>query len=152
MKVDTPLDWVVVSYEDLSKDELYEMLHLRVKVFVVEQNCHYLDLDKKDQKAHHVLGYYNGELVAYCRLFGKGDYFDTASIGRVVVASQFRRYGFGHQLMDKAIELQAELFGETELTISAQLYLKKFYESHGFIKISDEYLEDEIPHIRMKRS
>ena len=73
-----------------------------------------------------------------------------ASIGRVVVAADFRKSGYGHQLMDKAIELQASLLNEIRITISGQLYLKKFYESHGFVQTSDAYLEDNIPHIQMK--
>lgn len=145
------LTWEVFSFEDLDIHRLYEILHLRAQVFVFEQNCPYLDPDKKDQKATHLLGYHEGKLVAYCRLFAPNDYFEEASIGRVVVAQHCRKYGFGHQLMDKAIALTKELLSESIITISAQLYLKQFYESHGFIQISDQYLEDDIPHIRMKR-
>lgn len=145
------LTWKVFSFEELDIHQLYEILYLRSEVFVFEQNCPYLDPDKKDQKAIHLLGYNEGELVAYCRLFAPKDYFDEASIGRVVVAQRCRKYGFGHQLMEKAISLTEELLSESVITISAQLYLKQFYESHGFVQISDQYLEDDIPHIRMRR-
>lgn len=143
--------WKISSFEELTKDELYSILHLRCKIFVVEQNAPYLDLDYKDQKALHLHGYVDSQLVAYCRLFKRGDYFEEASIGRVIVAEECRSFGYGHQLMVKAIELSACMLNETELTISGQLYLQKFYESHGFICTSDTYLEDGIPHIQMKK-
>lgn len=145
------LDWRIERYDDLDIRKLYEILFLRADVFVLEQNCPYLDTDYKDQHAIHVQGYFEGRLAAYCRLFAPGDYFDEASIGRVVVSRQCRRYGFGHQLMQKAIEQMGALLGQTQIVISAQLYLKDFYESHGFGQISDVYPEDGIPHIRMKR-
>jgi ElaA protein len=115
----------------------------------MEQDAPYLDMDYKDQKALHLHGYMDDQLIAYCRMFRSGDYFDEASIGRVTVAKEYRRYGYGHDLMERAIDAEKEILGETTITISAQLYLQKFYESHGFIRISDVYLEDGLPHIRM---
>ena len=147
--VDT-ITWYVDYFDDLDIHKLYNLLYLRAEIFVVEQECPYLDPDNKDQKALHLQGYLGEKLVAYCRLFKPGDYFAEASIGRVVVAADFRKYGYGHQLMTKAIELQASLLNETQITISGQLYLKKFYESHGFIQTPETYLEDNIPHIQMK--
>lgn len=138
-------------FSKLSTIELYNLLQLRAEVFVVEQNCVYQDIDGKDEKAIHVLGYSNGDLVAYSRLFNKGYYFDEASIGRVVVRPKYRDKKFGHDLMRISIEAIKENFNETAITISAQEYLKKFYESHGFIQTSEMYLEDNIPHIQMKR-
>lgn len=143
--------WEVSGFEGLDTATLYDILNLRCKVFVVEQNAPYLDMDYKDQAATHLCGYINGSLVAYSRLFRPGDYFDKACIGRVVVDPRYRRSGYGHQLIDKAIEQVETLLGESEIIISAQLYLQAFYEYHGFVKISDEYLEDGIPHIRMKK-
>lgn len=145
------IEWRIFLYNDLSIDVLYDILHLRCKVFVVEQDAPYLDLDYKDQKAIHQCGYVDGRLVAYCRLFKAGDYFDEASIGRVIVDKNYRRFGYGHDLMDKAIELERDLIGEGCIIISAQLYLQQFYGCHGFEKVSDVYLEDGLPHIRMKR-
>ncbi len=144
------ITWQADYFKDLDIYKLYNLLYLRAEVFVVEQICPYLDPDNKDYKALHLQGYVGEKLVAYCRLFKPGDYFKEASIGRVVVAADYRKYGYGHQLMAKAIELQASLLRETKITISAQLYLKKFYESHGFIQTSDVYPEDDIPHIEMK--
>ena len=128
------------------------MLQLRSEVFVVEQNCVYQDIDGKDEKAIHVLGYYKDELAAYSRLFSKGYYFDESSIGRVVVSPKYRDKKFGHDLMRVSIEAIKEKFNEIKITISAQEYLKNFYESHGFIQTSEMYLEDDIPHIQMKRN
>ena len=146
------LQFKIKPFKELSIQELYETLRLRSEVFVVEQNCVYQDIDNKDQKAIHVFGYYNGELVAYCRLFDAGDYFDNASIGRVIVAQKFRDKKWGNNLMIEAIAGIKEHFGKSNITISAQMYLQKFYESHGFIKTSEMYLEDDIPHIEMKKS
>lgn len=145
------ISWKLSSYEELTRDELYEILHLRCKIFVIEQNAPYLDIDYKDQKALHLSGYVDGKLIAYCRLFKAGGYFEEASIGRVIVAQEYRKYGYGHEMMTKAIDIEASVLGETKITISGQLYLKKFYESHGFKQTSEMYLEDGIPHIQMKK-
>ncbi|MFC6097365.1 GNAT family N-acetyltransferase [Flavobacterium qiangtangense] len=145
------LIWKIKPFEALSLSELYSVLQLRSEVFVVEQNCVYQDIDGKDKKALHVIGEFNGETVAYCRLFKSGDYFDQASIGRVIVKENFRDKKWGHDLIKEAIGAVLSHFGESQITISAQLYLKKFYESHGFIQTSEEYLEDGIPHIEMQK-
>lgn len=141
----------IKPFTALSTQELYEILKLRSEVFIVEQNCVYQDIDSKDQKALHVLGYHEDELVAYCRLFDAGYYFDNASIGRVIVSPKYRENKWGHDLMREAIAGVTEHFSKSQITISAQLYLQKFYESHGFVKTSEMYLEDDIPHIEMKR-
>ena len=146
------LSFKIKRFNELSTTELYSVLQLRSEVFVVEQNCVYQDIDGKDEKAIHVLGYYKDELAAYSRLFSKGYYFDEASIGRVVVSPKYRDKKFGHDLMRVSIEAIKEKFNEIKITISAQEYLKNFYESHGFIQTSEMYLEDDIPHIQMKRN
>ena len=146
------LEWKIRRFETLTTIELYDILHLRSEVFVVEQNCVYQDIDYKDQKALHLLGQDNGQTVAYARLFKPKDYFEEASIGRVMVKSMYRDKKLGHILMREAIYFMNHKLGETNITISAQLYLKKFYESHGFIQTSEMYLEDDIPHIEMRRS
>ena len=145
------LEWKIKRFEALTVVELYNLMQLRSEVFVVEQNCVYQDVDGKDQKAWHLLGEDNGETVAYARLFKPNDYFEQASIGRVVVKQSYRDKKLGHILMQEAILEIEKLFNETKITISAQLYLKKFYESHGFIQTSETYLEDDIPHIEMKK-
>jgi ElaA protein len=143
--------WEIKSFDALSVHELYDMLRLRSEIFVVEQNCVYLDLDGKDKIALHLLGKAEGEIVAHARLFQAGISFDNASIGRVTVDPKHRDKKWGHQLMREAIVGIEHNFGESKITIGAQLYLKKFYESHGFVQISEMYLEDDIPHIEMKR-
>jgi ElaA protein len=143
--------WKVSTFGELSTGELYAILHLRGKVFVMEQNAPYLDMDYKDQKALHLHGYIDDELVAYCRLFKATDYFEQASIGRVIIAEEYRKYGYGHELMKKAIELMTEVFHETAIAISAQQHLKRFYETHSFCQVGEMYIEDTIPHIRMER-
>ena len=141
----------IKPFNELSGQELYQVLQLRSEVFVVEQNCVYLDIDGKDEKALHLIGTFKGKVVAYCRLFTPGYYFENASVGRVVIDAAYRDRKWGHLLMQGAINSIADNYAATAITISAQLYLKKFYESHGFIKEGDEYLEDGIPHIKMNR-
>ena len=145
------IQWKIKSFENLSVGELYDILRLRSEIFVVEQNCVYLDIDGKDKLALHLFGEFEGEIVAYSRLFKPGITFDNASIGRVVVDANYRDRKWGHDLMRESIAGIKNHFGESKITIGAQLYLKKFYESHGFIQSSEMYLEDDIPHIEMKR-
>ena len=143
------LIYVIKTYEELSKSELYDLLQLRAAVFVVEQDCPYQDVDGKDQKAFHLLGYADDILVAYTRLFTPGAYFENTSIGRVVVAKSVRRFGYGKQLMQQSIKKLEELYGNRTIEISAQEYLRKFYNELGFVQHGEGYLEDNIPHIRM---
>ena len=145
-----PIKWVKKKFEALSVVELYQILRLRSEIFVVEQNCVYQDLDNKDQKALHLFGEFEGKIIAYSRLFKAGDYFECSSIGRVVVDKNYRDKKFGHELIKQGISEIRNHFNEENITISAQLYLKKFYETHGFIQTSEMYLEDDIPHIEMK--
>ena len=145
------ISWTIKNFDTLSVPELYQIMRLRSEIFVVEQNCVYQDLDGKDQKALHLFGIIDETIVAYCRLFKAGDYFDFASIGRVVVAADYRDKKLGHELMNQAVSATEKYLGEHNITISAQLYLKKFYESHGFIPTSEMYLEDDIPHIQMQK-
>ena len=143
------MNFTAKYFTELNTTELYQILQLRSEVFVVEQDCVYQDIDFKDQKALHVIGYKNNKIVAYTRIFKPGDYFDNASIGRVLVVASERKYGFGHELMKASIKEIKKHFKVTKITVSAQKYLKIFYESHLFIQIGEEYLEDGIPHIRM---
>ena len=142
----------IKRFNELSTLELYSLLQLRSEVFVVEQNCVYQDVDGKDDNAIHVLGFLDNELASYSRIFDKGIYFEEASIGRVVVSPKHRDKKLGHDLMQVSIAAVKEHFKEHNITISAQEYLKKFYESHGFVQTSEMYLEDDIPHIQMKKS
>lgn len=145
------LEIQIKTFDELQTKELYDLLQLRSEVFVVEQDCVYQDIDGKDQKALHVLGYYQDQLVAYTRLFKPGDYFEYSSIGRVVVKESFRQFGFGKDIMKASIKVIEEGSNGKMIKISAQCYLKKFYNELGFIEEGDTYLEDGIPHMAMYR-
>jgi ElaA protein len=146
------MKFIVKSFNEFTIDELYYILQLRSEVFVVEQDCVYQDLDGKDQKALHIYGFKNDKIVAYTRIFKPGDYFDNASIGRVVVQENERKFGIGHDVMKASIKAVKTHFKVDKITISAQVYLKKFYKSHGFQQVGEGYLEDGIPHIEMLRN
>ena len=139
----------VKTFDELTLIELYDLLQLRSEVFVVEQNCVYQDLDGKDTNALHVIGEKEGKIVAYTRCFKPGIYFKEASIGRVVVDGSQRKYGYGHVIMKASIEAIKIHYHTEAIKVSAQTYLKKFYESHGFEQVGEEYLEDGIPHAAM---
>ena len=145
------IQFEIKPFNELSVIELYQALQLRSDVFIVEQNCVYPDVDGKDAKALHLLGTFEDKIVAYARLFAPGYYFDNASIGRVVISAGYRDRKWGHSLMRAAIAGIEEYYNTSVITISAQLYLKKFYESHGFVQEGEGYLEDDIPHVRMDR-
>ncbi|WP_452225425.1 GNAT family N-acetyltransferase [Lacinutrix chionoecetis] len=140
---------ITKTFQELTTQELYNVLQLRSEVFVVEQNCVYQDLDGKDEKALHVIGFKNEKIVAYTRLFKPGDYFEFSSIGRVVVAEKERKYKFGYEIMEASIKVIKSHYNTDEIKISAQCYLKNFYNNLRFFEIGEEYLEDGIPHIGM---
>jgi len=138
-------------FNELSPLILYTIMKARSEVFVVEQNCVYLDADDKDLKAHHLVLWKNNELAAYTRLLPPGVSYEETSIGRVLTTSQFRNHGLGKTLMQESIKQCRTLYGNSAIVIGAQLYLKDFYESFGFIQEGEIYLEDNIPHIHMRK-
>lgn len=142
----------ILTFEELNIDELYQILQLRSEVFVVEQDCVYQDIDGKDQKAVHVLGFEEEKLVAYTRIFAPGIYFEEAAIGRVIVKEGFRKKNYGHEILNASVTAIKERFKTEIIKLSAQTYLTKFYESHGFQQIGEGYLEDGIPHIAMLKN
>lgn len=144
------LNWTYKSFNELTVYELYAILQLRNEVFSVEQNCVYQDADNKDQPAYHLCGWNGNTLAAYCRILPKGISYTHPSIGRVVTSPQYRKGGYGREMMLLAVKKTIEQFNDDIIIISAQLYLKKFYESIGFVQISEEYREDGIPHIKMQ--
>lgn len=145
------ITWTLKKFEDLTPHELYRILRLRSEVFVVEQNCVFQDMDNKDQPAYHLMGWENDILIAYTRLIPANLSYEQPSIGRVVTSPSARGGGIGRALMEKSIEEMIRLYGKTPIKLGAQLYLKKFYESLGFIQSSDIYDEDGIDHIEMIR-
>ena len=140
---------VIKTFQELSLQELYELLQLRSEVFVVEQDCVYQDIDGKDRKALHIIGKKDGNIVAYTRCFAPGIYFEEAAIGRVVVREGQRKFGYGHEIMNASVVAIEKKFCTKKMKLSAQTYLIKFYESHGFRTTGEGYLEDGIPHIAM---
>lgn len=143
------LQWSLVSFDQLSPLQLYAILKLRSEVFVVEQQCIFLDMDDKDPHCYHLMGWKDKELVATTRLVPPGISYPEASIGRVATSLSIRRTGIGKELMERSIALAIELFKTNTLVIGAQLYLEKFYSNLGFRKSSEIYLEDGIEHIEM---
>jgi len=135
--------WKVKKWEELKKEELYEILRLRAEIFIVEQECPYQDVDNKDIFSQHLFGKIKNEIVCYTRVFLNED---PSIIGRLVVKKQFRNKGIGREIMRRSINIISK---EKVIFISAQSYLKEFYESLGFIKKGKEYLEDGIVHIPM---
>ncbi|KQB98778.1 GNAT family N-acetyltransferase [Pedobacter sp. Hv1] len=143
------LTWVYKNFNELTTIELFDILHLRCEVFIVEQNCVYQDIDGKDKKSFHLMAWNGNELVAYTRLVPPGISFEEASIGRVITSPRYRGLGVGITLIEKSIEHTLQTYHTNTIKIGAQLYLKKFYSDFGFEQCSDTYLEDGIPHIDM---
>lgn len=147
----TNIDWKIKTFSELTTAELYEIIKARVNVFVVEQDCPYSDLDDNDQKAIHLWAEKEGEVLAYCRIFDKGIKYPETSIGRVVTTEKGRGTGLGKQLISYAIDIIENRLRTTEVRISAQDYLLKFYSDFGFEDTGKKYLEDNIPHTEMFR-
>ena len=145
------IKWVLKKFNELSPDELYAIMRLRIEVFVVEQNCAFQDADNKDQLSWHFMGWQNDLLCAYTRIVPPGVAYNIPSIGRVVTSPKTRGGGLGRILMEKSIEETTSLYGHTDIKVGAQVYLQKFYASLGFIQSSDIYLEDGIEHMEMIR-
>ena len=139
----------IKTFEELTKQELYDLLQLRSEVFVVEQDCVYQDIDGKDDRALHVMMFVNDSLAAYTRCFPPGVYFEEAAIGRVVVSNDARGHGYGKVIMETSLVAIREKYGVDKVRVSAQTYLKRFYEELGFKQEGEGYLEDGIPHISM---
>ena len=142
-----------LSFDELSNNQLYELLQLRQEVFIVEQDCPYLDADDKDQDSYHILGVDSeGKLQAYTRIMPPGlSYGKYSSIGRVITSSSIRGKKQGVPLMQYSVDKTIENWPKHSIKISAQTYIVKFYNSLGFKEVGEEYLEDDLPHIAMIR-
>ena len=143
------MEWICKAFDLLTPAELYAILRLRNEVFVVEQRCIFQDADNRDQQAHHLMCWSDNELIAYARLLPPQRMYEEASIGRVITAAIARNKKIGRELMQRSIAGCYSIFGKVSIKIGAQLYLKNFYESLGFIQTSEMYLEDDIQHIEM---
>ena len=143
------ISWKLKYYNELSIEMLYMILRIRQEVFIIEQNCNYLDADGVDQKSHHLLGFLDNTLVSYMRIVNSDPLSKHISFGRILVKRDFRGKGIGRQLMQKAIDLFSPK--HDSIVMSAQMYLLDFYRDFNFQSIGEEYLEDNIPHIKMIR-
>jgi len=140
---------IVKRFKELSVEEIYQILKVRADVFIIEQKCIYKDIDGKDEKARHVLGKENNEIIAYTRILEEDEQYNYPSISRVVVKKQNRGEERGKKIMKETIKYIVEELKEKTIVLAAQKYLEKFYRDLGFIAEGEEYLEDEIPHQKM---
>ncbi|SJN57634.1 putative acyltransferase [Vibrio ruber DSM 16370] len=147
------ITWHLLPFSELTTVQLYQLLKLRIDIFVVEQACPYPELDDKDHMSgvRHLLGYQDGNIIACARLIPPGISYPGSSIGRIATHKCIRGEGAGHQLLSYAIEQCCHLWPDTPIEIGAQTHLKTFYHQYGFVETSEPYLEDGIPHIDMKR-
>ncbi|HEX5793906.1 MAG TPA: GNAT family N-acetyltransferase [Rheinheimera sp.] len=146
------MQWQVLTFDELDTYTLYSMLQLRVDVFVVEQNCPYPELDDKDLhvQTRHIILKKNDKVIAYSRVLAPGVSFaGFPGVGRVCVSQTARRLGLGQVLVEKTLDVAAQLWPDTDIHISAQCYLQQFYQDLGFKPASEPYLEDDIPHLKM---
>lgn len=142
--------WDILDFKSISNEDLYKILQLRQRIFVIEQNCPYLDNDDLDQEALHLIGKDDsGVIVAYTRILKPGSYYTESSIGRVVVDASYRGTGLGKDLMNLSVQVCEQLYPETDIRIMAQFYLLKFYTDLGFQRQGEIFLEDDIEHIEM---
>jgi len=138
------MEWRFRTFDEFTNDELYALLRLRSEVFVVEQNCVFLDMDDVDRGAMHLLGYDNAGITACLRWY---DTDDGVKVGRVVTSPRIRGTGVGHAILREALAR----IGDRSSVVSAQAQLHDYYAAHGYVRYGDEFLEDDIPHIRMRR-
>lgn len=145
------LSWEWKRFDDLTADEVYTILCVRQQVFVLEQECLYLDADGKDRQSFHLMGFDGDELVAYARILDAGVSYPEVSMGRILTAEKARGTGAGIELMEVGLQQIQDHYGNVPIRISAQTYLLQFYQKFGFESTGKEYLEDEIPHTEMLR-
>lgn len=146
------IKWSTKAFKDLTVDEYFELLHLRVAVFVVEQDCSYQEVDEKDRHSFHLFGRTeNGDVIAVTRVLPKGVSYQEISIGRVALKKEFRGQGIADTLIIETFKFIESQYGKQPIRISAQEYLLNYYNKHGFVQVGDGYLEDDIPHVEMLR-
>jgi len=148
------IQWNIKTFQELTVEQLFEVLQLRVNVFVVEQQCAYPELDDYDRhvETRHLSGRNNdGRLIAYARFLPPGLRYAEVNLGRFVVRAAWRKQGIGHQLLKAALKDISRCWPKTSIKISAQDYLQTVYEQYGFVRVSEVYLEDGIPHVEMRR-
>ncbi len=135
------------SFHELSINQLYDLIKLRIDVFVVEQNCAYEELDNQDQNAQHVLVYQENQLIGYARILFTNKHLH---IGRIVVSKSFRGKGIASKLLRYCMDYCAKQWPKEPIYLSAQVHLQAYYEGFGFLPISEVYDWDGIDHVDMK--
>ena len=143
------IEWRVIPFKSLNVESLYEIIQLRQEIFIVEQDCPYIDADGVDLKCIHISGYHNKKLIAYSRIMPPDINYKEASIGRIITKKEFRGHGIGYQLVSISIDEIYKNYGNHPIRLSGQTYARAFYEKLGFIGEGEEYLEDGIPHISL---
>jgi len=146
------MTWHYRSWSELTVDELYAIMVVRQRVFAVEQNCAYLDADGFDPPADHLWSAGSDGVTAYLRVLAPGVKYDEASLGRIVTAPEVRRTGLGRALVAEGLARLIAAHGPVAIRIGAQRYLERFYGEFGFVRASDDYLEDGIVHLEMLRA
>src|SRR6056300_33273 len=147
--INTEIKYIWKAFDELSSDELYAMIHLRQKVFIVEQDCPYIDADYTDQEAFHLLVYKNNDLIGYLRAFRPGIKYEGSSLGRIVTEIDSRGLGIGKEIIKEGVNFLLKEYPDHEIVISAQHRLEHFYVELGFAARGEVYLEDDIDHIQM---
>ncbi len=143
------MSWKIQTYDELTTEELYKIIQLRVNVFIVEQQTCYEDLDNHDQNSIHISYVENGKLCAYSRILPPGEKFEMVSIGRVITSQEMRGTGLGKEMIQFALDIIEQQWPGSAVFIQAQEYLKKFYGSFGFEQVSEPYIYDSLPHLDM---
>jgi ElaA protein len=143
------IKWIFSEFDNLRAGDLYKALKLRQDIFIIEQDCIYPDLDNMDYHSFHLLGYCGGTLAAYLRVVPPGKIFREPSIGRIIVAREYRSTGIGSELVKLGIKHTNQLYSDCRIRIEAQAHLREFYQGFGFSKVTDAYEKDGIPHIQM---
>ena len=141
------MDIVILHYSELDRDTLYDILSLRMSVFVVEQECIYMDMDGRDRDAYHLICREDGEIKGYLRILKPGAFFEEVSIGRVLAVD--RRKGIASRMVSSAMDFIKDVLHESSIRIESQVYAAELYKKLGFVKDGEEFLEDGIPHIQM---
>src|SRR6202020_462091 len=141
------IKWTCKAFGELTPEELYKILRLRSEVFVVEQNCVFLDMDNKDIFCDHLMGWEGESLLGYSRIVPAGISYEESSIGRIVSSPAARGRGVGRELLVQSIQMLYDLHGRRDIRIGAQIYLLNFYTSFGFVQTGEIYLEDGIEHV-----
>lgn len=143
------IEWSTKTFNDFTVNEFHDLIALRIEVFIIEQDCPYQELDGKDKKSLHVIANCEGDIVATARIVPPGISYEEPSIGRVVIAEKYRGTGLGHELMKQTMTATHSTYGNSAIRISAQEHLIRYYNAHGFKRVSEVYLEDDIPHVEM---